>query len=138
MHPGLTLTQLALAEEAVRLQPGEAAELFAVLANGTQFCLRRTLQGTELNSEQVKEALDAAIQEPVERYRPTCCTLVGPHVAQQGAHPATDERGAAAQIRKKVTADKISGGSTLDRLEKAKESCLSQNTDRRPHYQRQN
>lgn len=138
LHPGLTLTQIALAEEAVPLQAGEAAELFAVLANGTQFCLRRTLQGTELSSEQVKEALDAAIQETVERYRNTYCTLVGPHVAQQGAHPAADERGAAAQIRKQITADTISNGSTLDRLEKAKESCLSQNTDRHPHCSTQN
>lgn len=72
LHPGLTLTQIALAEEAVPLQAGEAAELFAVLANGTQFCLRRTLQGTELSSEQVKEALDAAIQEP--------CRLVFPNL----------------------------------------------------------
>jgi hypothetical protein len=72
LHPGLTLTQIGLAEEAVPLQAGEAAELFAVLANGTQFCLRRTLQGTELSSEQVKEALDAAIQES--------CRLVSPNL----------------------------------------------------------
>ncbi|MFM7642281.1 MAG: tetratricopeptide repeat protein, partial [Cyanobium sp.] len=43
LHAGFSLTQIALAEEAVPLQPGEAAELFAVLANGVQFCLRRTL-----------------------------------------------------------------------------------------------
>lgn len=64
LHAGLSLTQIALAEEAVPLQGGEAAELFAVLANGTQFCLRRTLQGAELDSDQVKAVLDAAIQEP--------------------------------------------------------------------------
>jgi GT2 family glycosyltransferase len=64
LHAGLTLTQIALAEEAVPLQAGEAAELFAVLANGTQFCLRRNLQGAELDKEQVKAVLDAAIQEP--------------------------------------------------------------------------
>lgn len=72
LHPGFTLTQIALAEEAVPLRGGEAAELFAVLANGTQFCLRRTLQGVELSSEQVKEALDAAIQEP--------CRLLSPNL----------------------------------------------------------
>lgn len=64
LDAGLTLTQIALTEEAVPLQSGEAAELFAVLANGSQFCLRRTLQGTELSTEQVKAVLDAAIQEP--------------------------------------------------------------------------
>jgi hypothetical protein len=72
LHPGLTLTQIALAEEAVPLQAGEAAELFGVLANGSQFCLRRTLQGTELSSEQVIEVLDVAIQEP--------CRLVSPNL----------------------------------------------------------
>lgn len=64
LHAGFSLTQIALAEEAVPLQPGEAAELFAVLANGVQFCLRRTLQASELDTEQVKAVLDTAIQEP--------------------------------------------------------------------------
>lgn len=64
LDAGLTLTQIALADEAVPLQSGEAGELFTVLANGSQFCLRRTLQGTELSTEQVKAVLDAAIQEP--------------------------------------------------------------------------
>lgn len=64
LHAGLTLTQIALAEEAVPLQGGEAAELFVVLANGSQFCLRRTLQSTSLSSEQVREVLETAIQEP--------------------------------------------------------------------------
>jgi hypothetical protein len=64
LHAGLSLTQIALAEEALPLQSGEAAELFAVLANGTQFCLQRTLQVAELSTEQVKSVLDAAIQEP--------------------------------------------------------------------------
>jgi GT2 family glycosyltransferase len=64
VHAGLSLTQIALAEEAVPLQGGEAAELFAVLCNGNQFCLRRTLQSTDLSTEQVKTVLDAAIQEP--------------------------------------------------------------------------
>lgn len=66
LHPGFNLTQIAETEEAVPLQAGEAAELFAVLANGTQFCLRRTLQGTELTTEQIKEVLDVAIQEPCQ------------------------------------------------------------------------
>lgn len=64
LHAGLTLTQIALTEEAVPLQGGEAAELFAVLCNGNQFCLRRTLQSTDLSTEQVKTVLEAAIQEP--------------------------------------------------------------------------
>ena len=64
LHAGLSLTQIALAEEAVPMKAGAAAELFAVLANGTQFCLRRTLQGAELDTDQVKAVLDAAIQEP--------------------------------------------------------------------------
>jgi len=66
LHPGFNLTQIAETEEALPLQAGEAAELFAVLANGTQFCLRRTLQGTELSTEQIKEVLDVAIQEPCQ------------------------------------------------------------------------
>jgi len=66
LHAGLSLTQIALPEEAVPLQDGESAELFAVLANGTQLCLRRKLQGTEISSEQVREVLDAAIQEPCQ------------------------------------------------------------------------
>ncbi|MFM7548690.1 MAG: glycosyltransferase family 2 protein [Cyanobacteriota bacterium] len=63
-HSGLTLLQISLADEAVPLQGGEAAELFAVLANGSQFCLRRTLETTEVCTEQIKRVLDAAIQEP--------------------------------------------------------------------------
>ncbi|MEB3352749.1 MAG: hypothetical protein VKM34_00720, partial [Cyanobacteriota bacterium] len=39
-HAGLALFQISLGEEAVPIQGGEAAELFAVLANGSQFCLR--------------------------------------------------------------------------------------------------
>jgi len=53
-----------MAEEAVPLQAGEAAELFAVLANGSQYCLRRTVQGGALSTTVIKEALDVAIQEP--------------------------------------------------------------------------
>ncbi len=64
LHPGLRLTQIAMAEEAVPLQAGEAAELFAVLANGSQFCLRRTVQGGDLSTTMIKETLDVAIQEP--------------------------------------------------------------------------
>lgn len=64
LHAGFSLSQIALEKEAVPLQAGEAAELFAVLANGTQFCLRRMLQGTELSPEQVKDVVDTAIQEP--------------------------------------------------------------------------
>lgn len=64
LHAGLALTWIALAEEAEPLKAGEAAELFAVLANGAQFCLRRTLQGAELGTDQVKDVLDAAIEEP--------------------------------------------------------------------------
>lgn len=72
LHPGLRLTQIAMAEEAVPLQPGEAAVLFAVLANGSQFCLRHSLQGGELSATAIKEALDVAIQEP--------CRLVSPNL----------------------------------------------------------
>lgn len=75
LHAGLTLTQIALAEEAVPLQGGEAAELFAVLANGSQFCLRRTLQSTVLSSDQVKAVLETAIQEP--------CRLVSANLLQR-------------------------------------------------------
>lgn len=64
LHPGLRLTQIAMAEEAQALQAGEAAELFVVLATGSQFCLRRTLQGGDLSTTVIKEALDAALQEP--------------------------------------------------------------------------
>ncbi|QVL52139.1 MAG: glycosyltransferase family 2 protein [Cyanobium sp. M30B3] len=64
LHAGLTLTHVAASEEAVPLQAGEAAELFAVLANGHQFCLRRTLQGAELSSDHVKAVLASAIQAP--------------------------------------------------------------------------
>ena len=72
LHPGLRLTQIAMAEEAVPLQPGEAAELFVVLANGSQFCLRHSLQGCALSTTAMKEALDVAIQEP--------CRLVSPNL----------------------------------------------------------
>jgi len=64
LNPGIRLTQIATAEEAVALQPGEVAELFVVLANGSQFCLRRAVQGGDLNSTVIREALDIAIQEP--------------------------------------------------------------------------
>jgi hypothetical protein len=63
-HPGLLLIQIAMAEEALALQAGEAAELFVVLANGSQFCLRRTLQGGDMSTTAIKEVLDVAIQEP--------------------------------------------------------------------------
>lgn len=63
-HAGLTLLQISLAEEAMPLKEGEAAELFAVLANGAQFCLRRTLEATDVSTEQIQRVLDAAIQEP--------------------------------------------------------------------------
>ena len=64
LHPGLRLIQIAMAEEAVALQAGEAAELFAVLATGSQVCLRRTVQAADLSTSAIKEALDVAIQEP--------------------------------------------------------------------------
>ncbi len=64
LHCGLRLTQIAMAAEAVPLQAGEAAELFGVLANGSQFCLRRSMQGGDLSTTVIKEALDVAIQEP--------------------------------------------------------------------------
>lgn len=72
LNAGLALTQIALGEEAIQLENGEVAVLFVVLANGTQFCLLRAIQGTDLSSEQVKAALDSAIQEP--------CKLVSPNL----------------------------------------------------------
>jgi GT2 family glycosyltransferase len=64
LHPGLRINQLSMPEEAIALQGGEAAELFVILSNGSQFCLRRTIQGCELSTAFIREALDAAIQEP--------------------------------------------------------------------------
>lgn len=64
LHPGLRLQLLNMPEERQELQAAEAAELFVVLNNGTQFCLRRMLQRTALQTEQLKNVLDVAITHP--------------------------------------------------------------------------
>ena len=63
-HAGLELVLTSLGEERTAHQPGEALELFVVLANGDQFCLRQTLQASPLSTDQFKGLLDVCIQEP--------------------------------------------------------------------------
>jgi GT2 family glycosyltransferase len=70
LHPGLRLQLLYMPEERQPLQAGEAAELFVVLNNGTQFCLRRTLQRTVLQTDQLKDVLDVAIAHPTRLQAP--------------------------------------------------------------------
>ncbi len=70
LHPGLRLQLLNMPEERQALRAGEAAELFVVLNNGTQFCLRRTLQRTALQTDQLKEVLDVAISHPPQLQAP--------------------------------------------------------------------
>ena len=70
LHPGLRLQLLAMPEERLSYQPGEAAELFVVLRSGMQFCLRRGLQNTTLGTEQLKQVLDTAIAQPTRLQAP--------------------------------------------------------------------
>jgi tetratricopeptide (TPR) repeat protein len=64
LHAGLELALTSLGEERWAYQPGEALELFVVLANGDQFCLRQTLQASPLSADQFKGLLEVCIQEP--------------------------------------------------------------------------
>lgn len=60
---GLRLSRLFIADERSPLQAGEAAELFVVLHNGDQFCLRQLLQSLPLGTEQLKQVLNDAISD---------------------------------------------------------------------------
>lgn len=63
---GFTLTVVQGEESIHPLDPGEAAELFFVLRNGEQFCLRRTVSATALETAQLKGVLDGAISDQSE------------------------------------------------------------------------
>ncbi|MFZ4565798.1 MAG: glycosyltransferase [Prochlorococcaceae cyanobacterium] len=60
---GLRLSRLFIADERQPLQAGEAAELFVVLHNGEQFCLRQLLQSLPLSTDQLKQVLNDAISD---------------------------------------------------------------------------
>jgi tetratricopeptide (TPR) repeat protein len=64
LHVGLELVLTSMGEERSHYQPGEALELFVVLANGDQFCLRQTLKASPLSADQFKGLLEVCIQEP--------------------------------------------------------------------------
>lgn len=64
LDAGLELIQISLGDERFSYQPGEAAELFVLLANGEQFCLRRPIEIMDLQSDQIRSLLDTTIQEP--------------------------------------------------------------------------
>lgn len=64
LHAGLELALISLGEERWAYQPGEALELFVLLANGDQFCLRQSLQASPLSTDQFKGLLEVCIQEP--------------------------------------------------------------------------
>ncbi|MFM7230177.1 MAG: glycosyltransferase [Cyanobacteriota bacterium] len=61
--PGLRLSRLFIGDERQPLQVGEAAELFVVLHNGEQFCLRQLLQVLPLTTDQLKQVLNDAISD---------------------------------------------------------------------------
>jgi len=63
---GFTLTLVQGKESIHPIDPGEAAELLFVLRNGEQFCLRRTLSATALETAQLKGVLDGAISDQSE------------------------------------------------------------------------
>lgn len=63
---GFTLTVVQGEESVQPLEPGEAGELLFVLRNGEQFCLRRTISATALETEQLKGVLDGAINNQCE------------------------------------------------------------------------
>ncbi|MCT0206132.1 glycosyltransferase family 2 protein [Synechococcus sp. CS-1332] len=86
LHPGLRLQILNMPEERHPLQAGEAAELFVVLNNGLQFCIRRTLQRTELQTDQLKEVLDVAISHPTHLQAPMLLKRVRETWSQQLLH----------------------------------------------------
>ncbi|MEA5424475.1 glycosyltransferase [Synechococcus sp. CCY9202] len=83
LHPGLRLQLVAMPEERVPLEPGEAADLFVVLNNGVQFCLRRSLQGTPLRTDQLKQVVDAAIAHPTRLQAPMLLQRVRDAWSQQ-------------------------------------------------------
>lgn len=83
LHPGLRLQLLCTPEERQPLQAGEAAELFVVLNNGTQFCLRRILQRTALQTGQLKDVLDVAIANPTRLQSPMLLQRVRETWSQQ-------------------------------------------------------
>ncbi len=70
LHPGLCLQVLSMAEETHPIQAGEAAELFVVLNNGNQFCLRQSIQGTALETGQLKSVVDVAISHSTRLQAP--------------------------------------------------------------------
>jgi hypothetical protein len=65
LNAGLELNHISLGDERHPSQPGEAAELFVLLANGEQFCLRRGIEIMDLQSDQIRSLLDTTIQEPL-------------------------------------------------------------------------
>ncbi|MFW6731902.1 MAG: glycosyltransferase family 2 protein [Synechococcus sp.] len=69
-HPGLQLSRIHLGEALKPPAPGESAELFLVLRNGEQFCLRRPLAVAPLNTPQLKQVLDGAISDRCELQLP--------------------------------------------------------------------
>jgi len=64
LHAGLELKLASMPEERSPHQPGEAAELFVVLANGDQLCMRQSIQVAALNVNQFKELLEVCLQAP--------------------------------------------------------------------------
>lgn len=74
-HPGLTYSVLVSGEGRRPPQPGEAVELFLVLRNGEQFCLRCPLQAAPLRTPELKQVINGAISDR--------CELMLPFVLQQ-------------------------------------------------------
>jgi len=64
VNAGLDLKLASLPEESSPHQPGESAELFVVLTNGDQLCMRQSIQVANLNVNEFKELLDICIQAP--------------------------------------------------------------------------
>lgn len=58
---GLKLSLTFHPEEATPLKPGEAAEIFVVLRNGEQFCIRRTFMAATFDVPRCKELINSMI-----------------------------------------------------------------------------
>ncbi|HBH73519.1 MAG TPA: hypothetical protein DDY43_08765 [Synechococcales bacterium UBA10510] len=73
---GLKLAVAYHQEEAVPLDPGEAAELFVVLRNGDQFCLHRPMVAVSFDVPRFKGLLDAAISDRCSVESPGCLVRI--------------------------------------------------------------
>jgi GT2 family glycosyltransferase len=93
---GLRLSRLFIADERTPLQAGEAAELFVVLHNGEQFCLRQLLQSLPLSTDQLKQVLNDAISNQCVLRAPATLARVrdawSDEVQQRLAQPAAHDR----------------------------------------------